>query len=284
MSTSSAAISHDAVTLALAQKESAEHLMGMDEIAKEYRSKSLTVQAFPLEQEIPPNHEDAATTRIIKTIHLIRHGQGFHNLLADRATAAGIEWKQFAADSPANPYMAPEVTDAPLTDKGRRQAIVLRDTQVKELVVKPQLVVLSPLCRALQTGLLAMADFVGTIPFVAHELVREQTGIHLCDKRRSCDLQTLEFPMMDFSLLTSNDDATFQADHRETHSEVAQRAYQFLEWLVEQPQEHVVIASHSAWLLTLMNAVVDTDAPALKAWFQTGEMRSCQFVFTNRQQ
>ena len=277
-SPSSDVAAHDAVTLALAQKESAEHLIGMDKLLEEFRSKPLTVQAFPVDQEIPKSPQDKA---IIKTIHLIRHGQGFHNLLADRATAAGITWTQFV-ESPANPYMAPELTDAPLTDKGRLQALMLRETQVKDFAIKPQLIVVSPLCRALQTGLLAMADSVGQVPFVAHEMVREQTGIHVCDKRRSRDLQALEFPHVDFTLITSNHDDLFKSDQRETHDQVAHRAYTFLEWLVDQPQDHVAIASHSAWLLTLMNAVVETESPELKTWFQTGEMRSCQFVFTKQ--
>ncbi|GKY95600.1 hypothetical protein MPSEU_000521300 [Mayamaea pseudoterrestris] len=267
----------DEVTMALAQKESAEHLTGMDDVFQAFRSKPLIVSAYPIDDDINLN-PDSPLHQV--TVHLVRHGQGFHNLFADKAAASGHQWMQFA-DIPANPYMAPELMDAPLTEKGRQQALLLREDRVKTLSHPPQLVVLSPHCRALQTGLLAFADLQNDIPFIAHEMVREQTGIHLCDKRRPVDLQAMEFPQVDFALLKSNEDAIFQVDHRETQWQVAERAYEFLEWLALRNEKHVAVASHSVWLLTLMNGVVDVPAEHehLKAWFQTGEMRSCNFVF-----
>ena len=32
-----------------------------------------------------------------KTVHFLRHGQGFHNLMADLARAEGREWEQVSA-------------------------------------------------------------------------------------------------------------------------------------------------------------------------------------------
>lgn len=116
------------------------------------------------------------------------------------------------------------------------------------------------------------------MPFIAHELVREQYGVHVCDKRRPKSRQVQEFPMVDFSLLESEEDALFSEDSRETNIAVAGRIYKFLEWLETRTEKHVAIASHSAWLLTAFNANFECE-DNLKAWFQTGEMRSTIIEF-----
>ena len=54
-------------------------------------------------------------------------------------------------------YVRPEVTDAPLTHKGRLQAQALQ-SRTRQLPV--ELVVVSPLCRATQTGLIAFAHLL----------------------------------------------------------------------------------------------------------------------------
>jgi hypothetical protein len=122
-----ATCTHDAVTLALAKQESTELLIGMATIYQSFRSKPLTITAYPVDHKHTPN-PDPSFYETIKTVHFVRHGQGFHNLLADKAAASGLHWEQFD-DTPENPYMAPELTDAPLTEKGRQQALHLRENQ-----------------------------------------------------------------------------------------------------------------------------------------------------------
>ena len=85
--------------------------------------------------------------------------------------------------------------------------------KLKDLV---ELVVLSPNCRALQTGVIVFQHLVGNVPFIAHEMVREENGVHVCDKRRATSLQQQEFPMVDFSLLETEEDVIFRDDRRET--------------------------------------------------------------------
>jgi broad specificity phosphatase PhoE len=266
---------HSGLTLELAQKESAEHMKGMEEVYQALRSRPMTIKAYSL--------DDPQAPETCKTVHFVRHGQGFHNLLADLARAwAGADWEPYAR-TPENPYLRPELLDAPLTEQGRQQALQLQGA-VRALVHPPELVVCSPHCRALQTGALAFASLMGTsssgsagaVPFVAHEMVREETGVHLCDKRRPVSQQRAEFPHVDFALLEeSEDDPLFRDDQRESKLAVAQRIYAFLEWLDRRPEKHVAVNSHSGWLLTLFNAVVSDECdPKLKVWFQTGEMRS----------
>lgn len=260
---------HSEVTLALAKKEHAEHMDGMAELKAHMKTKPIKIKAYKLDD---PNAPPDA-----KTVTFVRHGQGFHNLLADLAKAAGKEWQQFT-DDPNNPYRTPEILDAPLTDKGRQQALQLQP-KVAALPHPPQLVLFSPNCRALQTGLLVFEQ-LKNVPFVAHEWVREETGIHCCDQRRPTSRQAAEFPRIDFSLLSHEDDPIYRDDHRETKLQVGERIYEFLvDYLSNRPESHVAINSHSGWLLTVFNGVVQECHDDLKAWWQTGEMRTCKLEF-----
>lgn len=247
---------------------------GMEECFAELQKRPLRIKAYSL-REGPPNSDT------VKTLLLTRHGQGFHNLLADIFRKHGREWTQNVATD-NNPYTTPEIVDAPLTEKGRQQALNLQ-SEVRELAERPELVVLSPNCRAIQTGLLVFEDLIAAkVPFMAHEMVREEFGVHLCDQRRPVSRQKVEFPQVDFSLLETDEDSLFRTDARETKLQVGQRVYRFLEWLGKRPERVVGVASHSAWLLTLMNGVcecVGEDQEQLKMWFQTGEMRSVKLEF-----
>ena len=204
---------------------------------------------------------------------------GFHNLLADMRKS-GIDWIQFS-HSEQNPYVKPEVTDSPLTHKGRLQAEAHQVTTVTSGV---ELVVVSPQCCAVQTGLLAYQHLnnIGTTKFVANENVREESGIHLCDKRRSRTQAEKEFPNVDWSDIKHDEDPIFQNDHRENKSEVGERIYNFLLWLQSRDEKVVAVASHSGWLMTLFNGVCVTDEKeksGLRQWFQTGEMRTVTLVW-----
>ena len=172
----------------------------------------------------------------------------------------------------------PEILDAPLTEKGRQQAYILQPT-VQAFDPQPELVVLSPNCRALQTGVMVFDHLVGKVPFVAHEMVREENGVHVCDKRRPTSKQVQEFPMVDFGLLETEEDVIFRDDRRETKMELGARIYNFFEWLASRPESHVAVASHSGWLFTVFNGFCECDE-SLKPWFQTGEMRSVKIEFS----
>lgn len=266
-------ISHDEVTLALAKIEAAEHFHGMQELYDEMRLRPLRIKVFPLDHQLPGDSN-------VKVVHFVRHGQGFHNLMADLYHGAGRKWTQYT-HSEDNPYIMPEITDAPLTDKGRQQAAALQET-VRGLDDQPELVVLSPNCRALQTGVIVFDHLrEKNIPFIAHEMVREENGVHVCDKRRPVRLSSREFPMVDFSLLEDDEDTIFRDDRRENKMEIGERIYKFFEFLHTREEKHVGVASHSGWLMTVFNGVCECNDQSLKEWFQTGEMRSVQVVFEN---
>ena len=273
-------ISHDAVTLALAKKESAHHYEGMQELYNSLRKRPLLIQAYTLHDESSP----PATDKNVKIVHFLRHGQGFHNLMADMAAAQGREWTQFQ-HTPENPYVMQEIVDAPLTQKGRNQARAVQ-TIIHQMENQPELIVLSTHCRALQTGLIAFEHLINddadAVEFIAHEMVREETGVHVCDQRRPKTQQALDFPHVNFDLVLDEEDMLFRVDRRETKMEIGERIYQFLDWLADRDETHVGVASHSGWLMTLFNGAVECE-DSLKEWFQTGELRSVKLVFVQNE-
>lgn len=80
------AAAHSETTIALSMEQYDEHMEGMDEAAKQVRNRPLLVRAYAL------NDPNAPTAGNIKTLHFVRHGQGFHNLMADLAKEAGRTW------------------------------------------------------------------------------------------------------------------------------------------------------------------------------------------------
>lgn len=263
---------HSEATLALAKKESAEHMHGMQELYDDMRKRPIVVKAYALDDPKAPENA--------MVVHFVRHGQGFHNLMADIASSEGREWVQFT-QTKENPYVMPEILDAPLTEKGRQQALLLQPV-IAAMASKPELVVLSPNCRALQTGLIVFEESIGQgVPFLAHEMVREENGVHVCDKRRPKSRQAKEFPQVDFDLLETEEDVIFRDDRRESKAEVGERVYKFFEWLSQRKEKHVGLASHSGWLLAVFNGICECD-PSLKGWFHTGEMRSVKLEFVQQ--
>jgi len=140
--------------------------------------------------------EQLKAKKLIKRIHFIRHGEGFHNV-------AGREWRKRPNYVPGTePYKLdtdPEYfyIDALLTPLGEQQAKSLQDYVV--LNCQPvSLLVLSPMRRATQTGLLAFTKLIeertenksNPLRIVAKEEAHERSYPHTCDKR--LDLKDLK--------------------------------------------------------------------------------------------
>lgn len=280
---------NDTATEKLAVIESTGELQGMAELYAAIRERPLRIKAYALDDPSVPTTDDV----VVKTIHFVRHGQGFHNLTADLFVSEGKVWEAFA-QTPDNPYVMPEVMDAPLTQKGRDQAGALQPV-IRELEKdgdgssRPKLIVSSTLCRALQTASIAFGDLIGgagadegaSVPFIAHEMVREAMGAHICDKRRPISQQKREFPWVDFEGVELEEDTLFNPSRRETKMETGKRIYEFMLWLSKRKENNLAVVSHSCWLLTLFNGVVECD-DWCRLWFATGEMRSVKLVFTEK--
>uniref|UniRef100_A0A2P2MJN7 Phosphoglycerate mutase-like protein 1 n=1 Tax=Rhizophora mucronata TaxID=61149 RepID=A0A2P2MJN7_RHIMU len=179
-----------------------------------------------------------------KTLHLVRHAQGIHNVEGDRNNKA---------------YLSPEYFDAHLTPLGWQQVDNLRNhVHACGLSKRIDLVVVSPLLRTLQTAVGAFGgegytDRMDMVPlmaanagnsgraaisslnspqFIAVELCREHFGVHPCDKRQNISDYQFLFPAVDFSLIETDEDTLWKANVRETAEELTARGLKFMNWLV----------------------------------------------------
>lgn len=214
-------------------------------------------------------------------VHFIRHGEGAHNVL-QREWRAQPDW-----DGASEPYTLdtdPDFNyrDAELTAVGQGQAQAL---QSRSNAITPELLVVSTMRRATQTGLLAFDQHItaGRLPVVACELAHEIGGKHTCDKRLSKAELIKAFPCVNYDLVDSEEDP-FWGDgrSRESFEDLASRAATFVMFLKDRPEKHVAVAAHSAWLLALFTAVFDCESEKDSSWFGTGEMRTVELVFVDK--
>ncbi|VFQ62273.1 unnamed protein product [Cuscuta campestris] len=225
-----------------------------------------------------------------KTIHLVRHAQGFHNVEGEKDRAA---------------YLSPHLFDANLTPLGWEQADNLRKhVHSSGLFKKVELVVTSPLLRTMQTavGVFGGEDHADGIqdpplmvanagsssrpailslrcpPFLAMELCREHIGVHWCDKRRSISEYKPSFPAIDFSLIEDDDDTLWKEDIRETNEEVAKRGSNFLKWLWTRKEKEIAVVTHSGFLIHTLSEFGNDCHPNVKSEicrpFKNCELRS----------
>ncbi|GMY17480.1 phosphoglycerate mutase-like protein 1 isoform X2 [Fagus crenata] len=229
-----------------------------------------------------------------KTLHLVRHAQGIHNVYGEKNHDA---------------YKSYDFFDANITPLGWSQVGNLRKhVHATGLSKKIDLVVVSPLLRTMQTavgvfGGEAYTDGVNvpplmvantgnsdhpaisslnSPPFVAVELCREHLGVHPCDKRRSIREYHPLFPAIDFSLLESDDDILWKPDIREKDEEVAARGLNFLKWLWTRKEKEIAIVTHSAFLFQTLSAFGNDCHPSVKSEicknFANCELRSVVII------
>ncbi|RVW65679.1 Phosphoglycerate mutase-like protein 1 [Vitis vinifera] len=250
-----------------------------------------------------------------KTIHLVRHAQGIHNVEGEKDHSA---------------YLSQELFDAHLTPLGWQQVDNLhKHVQACGLSKKVELVVVSPLLRTMQTaagvfggesykdGIDVTPLMVANVgnserpaisslnrpPFLALELCREHLGVHPCDKRRSIHEYRPLFPAIDFSLIESDDDVLWTADVREKNEDVASRGMKFMNWhhcavgscklfsvwfspllckLCTRKEKEIAVVSHSGFLFHALSAFGNDCHPLVKSeickHFANCELRSMVIV------
>ncbi|KAL3845750.1 hypothetical protein ACJIZ3_003153 [Penstemon smallii] len=232
-----------------------------------------------------------------KTIHLVRHAQGLHNVAREKDQSGA--------------YTSPEFFDAQLTPLGWQQVDNLhKHVQSSGLSKRIELVVVSPLLRTMQTAVgvfggecyeedeidvlppLMLANTgnsscptissLNCPPFVAMELCRERLGVNWCDKRRTVSEYKPLFPAIDFSLIDSDADDLWNDYARETNEELAARGLEFLNWLWTRKEKEIAVITHSAFLLHTLDAFGDDCHPSVKSEicrpFDNCELRSLMIV------
>ncbi|CAD5193862.1 unnamed protein product [Musa acuminata subsp. malaccensis] len=229
-----------------------------------------------------------------KTVHVVRHAQGIHNVEGEKDYKA---------------YLSPELFDAHLTPLGWDQVDSLRKhIKACGLSKKIELVITSPLLRTMQTAVgvfggdshsdgnntpALMVENAGKSrrpaisslncpPFIAVEYCREHLGVHPCDKRSSISEYRQLFPAIDFSLIENDEDILWKADVREANEEVAARGVKFINWLWTRKEKEIAIVSHSGFLFHTLQMFGGDCHPIVKEeigkHFANCELRSMVLV------
>eukprot|EP00339_Tiarina_fusa_P002435 CAMPEP_0117008790 /NCGR_PEP_ID=MMETSP0472-20121206/8173_1 /TAXON_ID=693140 ORGANISM="Tiarina fusus, Strain LIS" /NCGR_SAMPLE_ID=MMETSP0472 /ASSEMBLY_ACC=CAM_ASM_000603 /LENGTH=290 /DNA_ID=CAMNT_0004710917 /DNA_START=192 /DNA_END=1064 /DNA_ORIENTATION=- len=223
------------------------------------------------------NDDDVITTKVV---HFQRHGQGFHNILGDILRDAGVKPDVDSSDPAVNPWLRSEIIDPPLTETGKEQCEGQRE---KASVLNPELMIVSPLLRAIQTTAeITFEDFKdkSSIPWIAHEGCREELGVLVCNKRRPLSAIKKDYPTLQYWNMEEEDNL-FDPSNRESNESKSDRIYDFLvNFLANRPESEIAVVGHSAWLFHMCNAVIDCDDdPELQSWFLTSEVRSIRLTF-----
>lgn len=169
-----------------------------------------------------------------RTILCIRHGQSTFNA--------------FAAESGGDPLHF----DAPLSKLGEEQ---VRAARVKLKDVQVDVVITSPLTRALQTAAGIFADHPSSPPIVVESLHRERVE-NSCDVGRSPSILAQQFPAFVLDHLPEvwwHDDGN--PDERgicvEPVEAVARRADEFRAWLSQRPERVIAVVGHGTFFYNL---------------------------------
>lgn len=191
-----------------------------------------------------------------KHIYFIRHGEATHNI-------APRPWGE-------------ELVDARLTPEGQRQSLEMLRPAAAALPL--ELIVTSPLSRTLETAHIGLAPHLERgVKCVAVEQCREQFGLNLPDRRRATAALRVEYPQVDFSGLAEEDELF--TPEREALEDMSMRADAFLELLMQRPEAHIAVSTHSSFLAALFNVALDVSAaPECGEWFANAEMRLVRLV------
>lgn len=169
-----------------------------------------------------------------KIVHCIRHGQSTFN----------AHFAEFGVD--------PLHQDAPLTDLGRRQAA----ERAVELRQYPyELVVTSPLTRAIQTTLGLFGDHPAAPPIHVEVLHREYLE-GSCDVGRAPSLLAQDFPHLSFDHLEevwwhNTGEPSAHGFVIEPHESLRQRVGAFQNWLRNRPESLIAVVGHGTFFYHL---------------------------------
>lgn len=234
--------------------------------------KNAEVRSYILTKSISSNRFSASridSNCDFKVMHFIRHAQGEHNVAGEHDKAN---------------YLLPEFEDSILTSKGLLQCEQLKNKLVQSgTAAKAQLVVVSPLRRALQTATHSLPFLMPPVStacaWVALEQVREVTGLHPCDRRFPISVQEEYFPHVNFrEYIESEEDALYGLySAREPPEDVQARCRQFLLWAMARPEKELVVVTHSAFLRELFGSVIRPVAVDSYFGFENAEIRSYVF-------
>ena len=201
-----------------------------------------------------------------KVVHFLRHAEGKQNI---------------AGKFPGG-YSLEENEDCGLTEFGQIQAQDIHEklkAETVSLMPEAEIIVCSNMRRALQTASISFVHLTGSIPFVGLECVREQTGLNPCARRMPVSVHKTEYPVFDFDLIESENDAMWHKytamypGGREPEADVVNRGLEFLDWLEKRNEKSLIVVTHASFLRMFFTQLIGVSVDDYRR-FENCEMRS----------
>ena len=266
-------------------------------LATEFNIPSLDVSLAKVEE-----NENKSVT---KRIHFIRHGEGYHNVAFKQGTLTW-PWEPQEEDGvkhTLDKHPDYSYVDTVLTDEGEQQAVSLQD-YIKQNCGNCTLLILSPMRRATQTGLLAFTREIkengkirkNPLKLVVKEDAHESFSAHPCDMRLNLkDLKTFFYETnaekygdvmknsgleLDYSSqgLRESDPFWDNGLRREDRIGCAKRGCKLLKWIYDIEDKEVAIAAHAGFLRAIFESVV-VNKSQTNTTFLNGEVKTCDVTF-----
>ena len=249
--------------------------------------------------------EESGSKSVTKRIHFIRHGEGYHNVAFKQGTLTW-PWEPKEEEGIKNTLdKHPDFSyvDTVLTDEGEQQAISLQN-YVAQNCQNCTMLILSPMRRASQTGLLAFSKEIqehgktrkNPLKLAVKEEAHESFSAHPCDMRLNLkDLKTFFYETnaekygeilnksgleLDYASqgLKESDPFWENGLKREDRIDCAKRGCKLLKWIYDIEDNEVAIAAHAGYLRAIFESVI-VNKSGTNTTFLNGEVKTCDVTY-----
>lgn len=226
-----------------------------------------------------------------KILILMRHGEAKHNVFERNyvhQNGTSMEEANSHDEYPIDPMLTGKGCGTML-DLSRRTATFFN----KDTGLQPDLVVVSPLRRAIQSAMIsfpthtALTSLSGT-PWICHPMCMEQANGNKSEyvsspKGLEQMFTGVDFALFEESLVGSNVNELNGKERVplfESKIDLMGRTDEFLRWVKERDERVVVVSSHATWLQSLcaFSLQYEPESKGLEM-FKKGEMRSVGVKF-----
>ena len=185
-------------------------------------------------------------------IHFVRHAEGYHN---EAIRKAGSELPTIYSTPDSEKFL-----DARLNDVGKQQCLKVRADVIENRHaqrIKPEVIIVSPLTRTLETAHLLFGKSKHPNTFIVHNICRERWGKYVNDKRRKASEIRSEFERVyaESGDLINFDDFAFPSEEdeewteeRESDEHCSARGIKLLQWLNQREEREIAVVTHSSFL------------------------------------
>ncbi|XP_058069521.1 phosphoglycerate mutase-like protein 1 isoform X2 [Magnolia sinica] len=204
-----------------------------------------------------------------KTLHLVRHAQGIHNVEGEKNHDA---------------YLSHALFDAHLTPLGWDQVHNLHNhVHACGLAKKVDLVIVSPLLRTMQTavGVFGGESYVDGVDAPPLMIANAGNSDHPAISSLNCP-PFIAVETCREHLIESDDDILWTAETREANEDVAARGMKFINWLWTRKEKEIAVVTHSGFLFHTLQSFGNNCHPSVKKeigkHFSNCELRSMVLV------